>query len=492
MGVLNLSNPVFHYDDPDTGGPLVGGKVYTYVAGTSTLLTTYQDSSLSTANTNPVVLNSYGDAKIWFDQAMKVVVKSADETVTYYTFDNISSVGGTTTVTGSYNSILNGSFESGSADDVTNWTIAPYSGASITIDTTNVSHGKQALKFDGLTGVGGGTATSGYFDVQASSLFNVSFDLMSSNAGVTNTVKIYWYTKADVASSTPSTTLYSEAAANPTSLTSYSYITTVPSDATRATLELTGVASGGGQLDQDTWFDNVFGKVLENTNVLILNDVGTSGTPALNNVTITNAATGNQAKIQGTGEAAGAGLIIEGTGTDSSVNINSQGTGNVLINGYRPEVYFIEEQIISSDVTIDFTTDIDSSFKTYLIEFVNVIPVTNAVVLNMRIQTGGSTWVTTANYDDAGSAGQTEIALSSSTVNTVANGGICGRCHVYDPASSSVKTLMHVRTVYAGSVAATFFGNAGGYDQTTPVTGFRFFFSSGNLASGVIRLYGVT
>ncbi len=42
------------------GKPVVGGKLCTYVAGTSTPLATYSDSALSVANTNPLVLDSSG------------------------------------------------------------------------------------------------------------------------------------------------------------------------------------------------------------------------------------------------------------------------------------------------------------------------------------------------------------------------------------------------------------------------------------------------
>ncbi len=42
------------------GNPLSGGKIYAYADGTSSLLNTYSNSALSSANTNPVVLNSAG------------------------------------------------------------------------------------------------------------------------------------------------------------------------------------------------------------------------------------------------------------------------------------------------------------------------------------------------------------------------------------------------------------------------------------------------
>ena len=47
------------------GIPLVGGKVYTYSAGTTTPLATYTDAGGSTPNANPVVLDSRGEGSIW-------------------------------------------------------------------------------------------------------------------------------------------------------------------------------------------------------------------------------------------------------------------------------------------------------------------------------------------------------------------------------------------------------------------------------------------
>jgi hypothetical protein len=47
------------------GEPLVGGKVYTYQAGTTTPLATYTDNTNVYANPNPVILNARGEAAIW-------------------------------------------------------------------------------------------------------------------------------------------------------------------------------------------------------------------------------------------------------------------------------------------------------------------------------------------------------------------------------------------------------------------------------------------
>jgi hypothetical protein len=47
------------------GVPLVGGKLFTYASGTTVPLATYTDSLGNTANTNPIILDSRGEANVW-------------------------------------------------------------------------------------------------------------------------------------------------------------------------------------------------------------------------------------------------------------------------------------------------------------------------------------------------------------------------------------------------------------------------------------------
>ena len=56
--------PVFRAFDAN-GAPLAGGKLYSYRSNTSTPLDTYVDESGITANTNPVQLDSKGQANVW-------------------------------------------------------------------------------------------------------------------------------------------------------------------------------------------------------------------------------------------------------------------------------------------------------------------------------------------------------------------------------------------------------------------------------------------
>lgn len=88
MAIL-LPNGKQQYFATSDGSPLVGGKVYTYEAGTTTPKNTYSNAAGTVANTNPVILDSRGEATIFWSGAYKVTVKdSLDNTI--YTVDNIT------------------------------------------------------------------------------------------------------------------------------------------------------------------------------------------------------------------------------------------------------------------------------------------------------------------------------------------------------------------------------------------------------------------
>ena len=76
----------------NNGVPLAGGLIYTYQAGTSTPLATYTDNGGTTANANPIVLDSAGRVpyEIWMftGYSYKFVIQSATAT-SIQTLDNL-------------------------------------------------------------------------------------------------------------------------------------------------------------------------------------------------------------------------------------------------------------------------------------------------------------------------------------------------------------------------------------------------------------------
>jgi hypothetical protein len=81
----------------NSGQVLTGGKLYTYLAGTTTPAVTYTSNSGITAHTNPIVLNAAGrvpdSGEIWLTDSIlyKFVLKDAND-VQIATWDNISGI----------------------------------------------------------------------------------------------------------------------------------------------------------------------------------------------------------------------------------------------------------------------------------------------------------------------------------------------------------------------------------------------------------------
>jgi hypothetical protein len=80
----------------NSGAPLSGGLLYTYSAGTTTPLATYTTAAGTTANSNPIVLNSAGrlDNEVWLTSTLtyKFVLKDSGG-VTIATYDDIPGIG---------------------------------------------------------------------------------------------------------------------------------------------------------------------------------------------------------------------------------------------------------------------------------------------------------------------------------------------------------------------------------------------------------------
>jgi len=91
MTTNQIPNPKMQFFTA-AGVPLVGGKLYTYAAGTTTPLATYTDITGGTANTNPIILDSRGEASVWFGSAQYYLVLTDATDVQIWTQDNLNGV----------------------------------------------------------------------------------------------------------------------------------------------------------------------------------------------------------------------------------------------------------------------------------------------------------------------------------------------------------------------------------------------------------------
>ena len=90
MATTSLSpTPKLQFFDLN-GAPLSGGLLYTYEAGSTTPLATYTDSTGLIANTNPIVLDSRGEANVWLGAAIYKFALYTSASVLIWTVDNIN------------------------------------------------------------------------------------------------------------------------------------------------------------------------------------------------------------------------------------------------------------------------------------------------------------------------------------------------------------------------------------------------------------------
>ena len=88
----------------NNGNPLAGGKLFTYTAGSSTKQTTYSESTGSSQNANPIVLDSAGrlTSEVWLTSGVnyKVILTASTDsdppTSPLQTWDNLTGINDTT------------------------------------------------------------------------------------------------------------------------------------------------------------------------------------------------------------------------------------------------------------------------------------------------------------------------------------------------------------------------------------------------------------
>ena len=162
----------------------------------------------------------------------------------------------------------------------------------------------------------------------------------------------------------------------------------------------------------------------------------------------------------------------------------------------------------SNDATADFDSNIDSTYDTYLIVLNNVVPASDAVNMQLRTSTdGGSSYdsgsnnykfattsINSSGTDRSAGSSDTKMLLqgSSGDVGSAAGEGASGNIYLYGPSNSALKTCLswHLTAIDSGGDIAVYTG-AGCRDTAADVDAVRIFFSSGNIESGELKLYGL-
>ena len=167
----------------------------------------------------------------------------------------------------------------------------------------------------------------------------------------------------------------------------------------------------------------------------------------------------------------------------------------------------------SSSSTISFTSGIDSTYDEYVFKFYDIHPATDSVYLNFQASTdGGSSYGVTltstffrAYHNEADDSYDLEyrttrdLAQSTSFQHLSRNVGndndqsIAGTLQIFSPSSSTfVKHWLSTNNTYHNNDFSMNVNSAGYFNTTSAIDAIQFKMSSGNIDSGVIKLYGVS
>ena len=172
----------------------------------------------------------------------------------------------------------------------------------------------------------------------------------------------------------------------------------------------------------------------------------------------------------------------------------------------------ITTNTISSGVSSSsFTSNIDSTYDTYLFKFINCHPATNSVYLKVGFRDGGSNYDATktttffrAYHNEGGSAQaltystSADLAQSTSAQAIITSNGTdndmsaSGTLHLFDPSNTTfVKHFLSNCHVYHKDDYSQRLLVAGYANVTAAIDGVQFGSSSGNIDAGTIKMYGV-
>lgn len=173
-------------------------------------------------------------------------------------------------------------------------------------------------------------------------------------------------------------------------------------------------------------------------------------------------------------------------------------------------VVFLASQTASASSTVDFTSGFDdSTYAYYYFTLTNIRPTTNGVNFWMRVSVnGGSTYLTTdyrwAWYTVRSSSGGNTIGGSDSDVKievfeeigNAAGHGLAGRI-MWIPSSNPGPTrpgTFMTDAAYKDTTSTRLFRGIGtGANATSStINAVRFLMSSGTIATGTIKLYGIS
>ena len=159
----------------------------------------------------------------------------------------------------------------------------------------------------------------------------------------------------------------------------------------------------------------------------------------------------------------------------------------------------------SNDATVDIETTIDSTYKNYAMIYSDLVPATDNVSLYIRLAVGGT--YATSGYDFAtngvrsnSSGGSNDVSTSAAYIMPSGYGlgsstGEVGHgiLYLWNPSGTTYSKQITGLISHVDASNQDVIGIFAGSNKTqTAVNGIQIYFSSGNVATGTFKLYGIS
>ena len=175
-------------------------------------------------------------------------------------------------------------------------------------------------------------------------------------------------------------------------------------------------------------------------------------------------------------------------------------------------ITLLSTQTASSSANITFDSNIDSTYKEYIFKYTDIHPATNNASFQVNFRVGATAYEatkTTTNFrcyhDEAGTttslsylgiedlAQSTAVQIIGRTIGADNDQCGVGNIHLFDPSNTTfVKHFLVTSNTLEGSDYFNQYFIAGYCNTTSAIDGVQFSFSSGNIDSGTIKMYGVS
>jgi hypothetical protein len=216
-------------------------------------------------------------------------------------------------------------------------------------------------------------------------------------------------------------------------------------------------------------------------------------------------------KVTGTLPTTNGGTGLATIGTANQVLAVNSGATALEYQAVSSDFVLLATTTASSSASVSFDGYFSSTYKNYQIIYSDAFPATNSVSFGIRFRRSNAD-VTASNYSYAAggaglasnnstasvdynaSANQSRIILNFSDLSNSNNFMYSGIIDIYDPLSTTrYKVINYKMGTQNGGGDYYFFGSGFGVlkDSLSALSGITFFMTSGNIATGTFKLYGI-